>query len=88
MLDQQGLTHALILGQKTADCCGHFCMVGAQAEHGVYSVWHNGVGSSDTDHQRIFASVIHGYDAEKLGAHLGKWVTALHKRERRDLNVV
>ena len=88
MLDQQGLTHALKLGQATADRCGHFCMVGAQVEHGVYNVWHNGIGSSDTDHQRIFASVIHGYGQDKMGEHIGTWLTALHKRERRDLNVV
>ncbi len=88
MLDQQGLTRALKLGQATADRCGHFCAVGAQPEHGVYNVWHNGIGSSDTDHQRVFASAIHGYDAEELGAHLGKWIAALHRREVLDLNVV
>lgn len=90
MLSHQDLTIAIKHAQGIADCCHpHFCVVGAQVNINspTISVWHNGIGSSDTDSQVVHATAILNYPQDRLAEHISKWITALHHRDRVDLNV-
>jgi hypothetical protein len=89
VLDQPSLTLALKAGQAYADRCHpKFCVVGATVDGQTYQIHHNGLGPSDTAADTVHATAILGLNQEKMGEHLGKWIAALHKRERRDLNLV
>lgn len=88
MKSADDLIQALIAGQKQADACGHFCRVGIEPQEQTVKTWHNGTGASDSDCQVIHADAVLQLGTEKLGEHLGAWITAIHKRERRDLNTL
>lgn len=86
MLDERSLSNALMAAVAKADVCRRWCSVGSKVEEATYEVWHNGTGSSDTDHQRIHSSKRLAHAEEALAGVMADWITKLHKRERMDLN--
>lgn len=86
MLSQDDLTKALKTGQGAANCCGHFCRLGAMIEGDGYLVHHNGTGSRDTDAQTVHAVTVLGMTVEKLAERISAWITGVHRGERVSLN--
>ena len=86
MLKQDELIEALHDGQKAAERCGRFCVVGASVEETGYWLHHNGTGSSDTDHQLVYAQPALNLDKGKLTERLRAWITDLHSGNKIDLN--
>jgi hypothetical protein len=86
MLTPDALTGALHSASKAALVCTRFCVIGSSVEDGRYRCHHNGLGSSDTDSQTIFAPELLALTDEKLAVVLGAWLVALHQRKAFAIN--
>ena len=86
MLDERSLDNALMSAQTKANICRRWCRVGSAVEDATYALHHNGLGNSDTDHQRIHNSQRLALSEDALAAVLCEWIMKLHAHKPYDLN--
>lgn len=88
MLGERELSNSLMSAQAKANVCRKWCSIGIRPDGAVVETWHNGLGSSDTDHQRIHNSQRLALSEDALSAVLARWIESLHKhsKPRFDLN--
>jgi hypothetical protein len=87
MLTSDELNRAILQAQCEAAVCTRFCVVGGERHESTYLLFHNGLGSSDTSEQLVYAGPILKLSELNLVRWLSSWLVATHKRQRFDLNV-
>jgi hypothetical protein len=86
MLTTDELRNAIEQAQCDADICTRFCAVGGTCGESVYMIHHNGVGSSDTREQRVYAGWVLTLSEDQLRPWLTAWLIATHEGQPFDLN--
>jgi hypothetical protein len=87
MLTTEALTEALQTAVKEANTCGRLCRSGAALEEKVYLCWHNGLGDSDSDEQRVHSTIALALAQPAWQQRLESWLRRLHEHgPRLDLN--
>lgn len=86
MLGERELSTALLAGQEKAGACHRLCRIGSSTNGEVSEVWHNALGSSDSDHQTIHNAKRLNLSEDGLASVLAEWLTRLHKHAAYDLN--
>jgi hypothetical protein len=82
------LKAALKGADREAGVCGKFCRSDATTDGSAYLVYHNGLGSSDSDEQIIHNTLVLAFSEEALRDRLALWLGDVHKRTKHDLNGV
>jgi hypothetical protein len=88
MLTSDKLRYALTEAQRKAGVCTRFCAVDGACGASEYTIWHNGLGSSDSSKQRVYAKPVLTLPLEYLIEWLVDWFVLTHKRQHLDLNTV
>lgn len=87
MLKQEDLTAALHDGLKASERCSNtFCRASATIENEGYLIAHNGMGSRDTDVQRVHDTKALGLSREQLAERIKTWISGVHTGVKIDLN--
>jgi len=86
MLTSDELSQTVKQAQRDAAVCTRFCVVGGECRGSTYVLHHNGLGSSDTSEQQVYAKEILRLSEPQLILWLTAWFEATHKRQRFDLN--
>jgi hypothetical protein len=86
MLTTDELGIVLEQARRAAGVCTRFCVVGGVCGESGYTVYHNGLGPSDTSEQRIYAAWVLRQPENQLALWLTAWLIATHKGQRFDLN--
>jgi L-fucose isomerase-like protein len=86
MLTESQLTEALQAAAKEADVCGRLCCSGATIEEKVYVCWHNGLGDSDSDKQRVHSATALALAQPAWQQRSEAWLKRLHAHKRFCLN--
>jgi hypothetical protein len=84
------LTSALKLADREAGVCTKFCRYGIEVNltSPTWSVYHNGLGPSDSNEQIIHNALVMAFGEEALRDRFALWLAATHKRTAYDLNGV
>lgn len=87
MLTTEALTEALQTAVKETNVCGRLCRSGATLEEKVYRCWHNGLGPSDSDEQRVDNTTALALAQPAWQQRTEAWLKRLHDHgPRLDLN--
>ncbi len=88
MLTSDELSQTVKQAQRDAAVCTRFCVVGGECRGSTYVLHHNGLGSSDTSEQRVYAKAILKLSEPLLHRWLVAWLVMTHNRQHFDLNTV
>jgi len=86
MLTTNELRYALAEAQREAGVCTRFCAVDGACGASEYTVWHNGLGSSDSNEQRVYAKPVLKLPLDYLIEWLVAWLVMTHHRQHFNLN--
>ena len=86
MLTSDELRYALAEAQREAGVCTRFCAVGGACGAFEYTIWHNGLGSSDSSEQRVYAKPVLKLPLDYLIECLVAWLVMTHNRRHFNLN--
>jgi hypothetical protein len=87
MLTESELSEALREAEKAAGLCTRLCRSGATLEGKVYVCWHNGLGDSDSDEQRVDNTTALALAQPAWQQRSEAWLRRLHEHgPRLDLN--
>jgi hypothetical protein len=86
MLTTDELRSVIKQARRDADVCTRFCVARAECGESGYTIYHNGLGPSDTAEQRIYAEWVLELPGYQLGPWLTAWFIATHKGQHFNLN--
>ncbi len=86
MLTTDELRTVLKQARRDANVCTRFCVVGGTCGKSRYTIHHNGLGSSDTSEQQVYAGWVVDLSEYQLLTWLTAWLVALHDGQPFDLN--
>jgi hypothetical protein len=87
MLTAEALTEALQEAGKAAGVCTRICRFGSSIEDKCMILFHNGIGDSDSDEQRIDNTIALALAQPAWQQRLESWLRRLHEHgPRLDLN--
>jgi hypothetical protein len=87
MLTTEALTEALQAATKEANTCGRLCRTGGAIEQNTMTMFHNGLGDSDSDEQRVHSTTALALAQPAWQQRLESWLKRLHEHgSKLDLN--
>ncbi len=86
MLTADELRYALVEAQREASVCTRFCAVDGTCGASEYTIWHNGLGSSDSSEQRVYTKPVLKLPLAYLIEWLVAWLVMTHNRQHFNLN--
>jgi hypothetical protein len=86
MLTAEQLSEAIREAEKAASVCGRLCRTGGAIEQNTMTVFHNGLGDSDSDEQHVHSTIALALAQPAWQQRLEAWLRRLHEHRRFCLN--